>query len=77
MQPNWPRYVGVEDERDERPLGPFGGGEVNLLGLLYRVGNLLSWRESGQYFADIGKLAGMAKASRTPVSDGVAIEQLL
>jgi polyhydroxybutyrate depolymerase len=59
------------------PLVPFGGGEVNLLGLFYKGGNVLSSRESGQYFADLDKIAGIPKASQTPVADGISIEQLL
>ncbi|MES2127692.1 MAG: PHB depolymerase family esterase [Pseudomonadota bacterium] len=33
------------------PLVPFEGGEVNLLGFFYINGNVLSARQSGQYFA--------------------------
>jgi polyhydroxybutyrate depolymerase len=59
------------------PLVPFDGGEVNLLGLFYKGGNVLSSRESGQYFADRNKIAGIPLASQTSVSEGVGIERLL
>lgn len=59
------------------PLVPFGGGEVNLLGLFYKGGHVLSSRESGQYFADFNKISGMPKGNQTHAADGVAIDQLL
>ena len=59
------------------PLVPFSGGEVSLLGLFYKGGNVLSSRESGQYFADFSKISDVPKGSQTRVTDGVAIDQLL
>ena len=59
------------------PLVPFGGGEVNLLGLFYKGGNVRSSRESGQYFADRNQLAGTPAVSQTPVADDVSVELVL
>lgn len=59
------------------PLVPFDGGEVNLLGFFYRNGKVRSSRESGQYFADLNKIAGAPETSETQVADGVQVEQLL
>jgi polyhydroxybutyrate depolymerase len=55
------------------PLVPFNGGEVNLLGLFYKGGNVRSSRESGQFFADLNHIAG------TPVTnhDAARVEQVL
>ena len=59
------------------PLVPFNGGEVNLLGLFYKGGNVLSSRESGQYFADLDNITGTPEISQTRLADGVSVEQVL
>jgi polyhydroxybutyrate depolymerase len=59
------------------PLVPFDGGEVNLLGRFYKSGNVLSARESAQYFADLDQLVGTPETKQTVVADGVAVEQVL
>ena len=59
------------------PLVPFAGGEVNLLGLFYKGGNVRSSRESGQYFADRNHIAGTPATNQSPVADGVSVEQVL
>ena len=59
------------------PLVPFAGGEVNLLGLFYKGGNVRSSRESGQYFADRNHIAGTPVTNQSPVADGVSVEQVL
>jgi len=59
------------------PLVPFNGGEVNLLGLFYKGGNVLSSRESAQYFADLNQIAGTPETNRTSVADKVKVEQIL
>ena len=59
------------------PLVPFNGGEVNLLGLFYKGGNVRSSRESAQYFADHNQIAGTPATKQTPVVDGVSVEQIL
>jgi len=57
------------------PLVPFQGGEVNLLGLFYKGGNVISARQSAQYFADLDHIDGQPESEQS-VSDGVAIERL-
>jgi polyhydroxybutyrate depolymerase len=59
------------------PLVPFNGGEVNLLGLFYKGGNVRSSRESGQYFADLNNIAGTPETNQTSVVDKVSVEQVL
>jgi polyhydroxybutyrate depolymerase len=59
------------------PLVPFNGGEVNLLGLFYKGGNVRSSRDSGQYFADFNNIAGAPETNQTPLADEVSIEQVL
>ena len=59
------------------PLVPFTGGEVNLLGYFYKGGNVLSSRESGQYFADRNQLAATPATKQTAIVDGVSVEQVL
>lgn len=58
------------------PLVPFDGGHVNLLGLFYDNGTVLSARASGQYFADLNRIAGPPQATLTPMADGVGVEQV-
>lgn len=59
------------------PLVPYDGGEVNLLGLFYKGGNVQSSHESAQYFADINKITGAPTSTHRLVSDGIGVEQLL
>ncbi|MES2069087.1 MAG: prolyl oligopeptidase family serine peptidase [Pseudomonadota bacterium] len=59
------------------PLVPFAGGEVNLLGLFYKGGNVRSSSESGQYFADRNHIAGKPATKQAVVADGVSVEQAL
>ena len=61
----------------EDPLVPFEGGQVSLFGLFYRNGNVMSSRESGQYFADLNHIAGAPRANETNVADGVRVEHML
>lgn len=58
------------------PLVPFAGGEVNLLGLFYKGGDVRSSRASAQYFADRNNFAGVPVTNQTPVADGVSVEQV-
>ena len=58
------------------PLVPFAGGEVNLLGLFYKCGDVRSARESAQYFADRNKLSAAPQATQTVVAEGVSVEQI-
>jgi polyhydroxybutyrate depolymerase len=59
------------------PLVPFNGGEVNLLGLFYKGGNVRSSRDSGQYFADLNNIVGAPETNQTPMADKVSVEQVL
>ncbi|WP_394778050.1 alpha/beta hydrolase family esterase [Undibacterium sp.] len=58
------------------PLVPFDGGEVNLLGMFYKGGNVRSAHESAQYFASFNQLAGAPAVTKNTVSNGTGIEQL-
>ena len=60
----------------EDPLVPFNGGEVNLLGLFYKAGNVHSSHQSGQYFAHVNGLGAAPATRKTPLAKGVAIEQI-
>lgn len=57
------------------PLVPFKGGEVNLLGLFYKCGDVRSARESAQYFASRNHLDGAPRTKQTVVAEGVSVEQ--
>ena len=59
----------------EDPLNPFNGGEIQLFGL-YRHGLVLSSRASGQYFADLNRIAGAPTTSEMQVADGVRVEDV-
>jgi len=61
----------------EDPLVPFDGGEVSLFGFSYKYGNVMSSRESGQYFADLNHIAGAPVTNGTNVADGVRVEHVL
>jgi polyhydroxybutyrate depolymerase len=58
------------------PLVPFDGGEVNLLGLFYKSGNVRSARSSGQYFAELNRLTDTPASRETSVTDGVTVEKI-
>lgn len=59
------------------PLVPFDGGEVNLFGLFVKRGQVLSARQSGQYFADRNHIAGRPQTQLSPMAGGAQIERLL
>lgn len=59
------------------PIVPFDGGDVNLFGLFYRNGKVLSSRASAQYFADLNRLGGKPETSGIPAGGGIRVEQLL
>jgi polyhydroxybutyrate depolymerase len=59
------------------PLVPFAGGEVNLLGLFYKGGNVRSSRASAQYFADRNNFVGIPATGQTPAISGVSVERVL
>jgi polyhydroxybutyrate depolymerase len=58
------------------PLVPFDGGEVNLLGLFYKSGNVRSARSSAQYFAELNRLTDTPASRETSVTDGVTVEKI-
>ena len=58
------------------PLVPFAGGEVTLLGLFYKGGNVRSSRESAQYFAERNQLTGAPVTTETKVAEGVRVERV-
>ncbi|MCV2352809.1 prolyl oligopeptidase family serine peptidase [Paucibacter sp. B2R-40] len=59
----------------EDPLVPYAGGEINLLGLFYKGGEIISSRASAQYFADWAQLSGAPQTSEKTVAEGVRVEQ--
>lgn len=59
----------------EDPLVPYAGGEINLLGLFYKGGPIVSSRASAQYFANWAQLAGKPLTSEKTVAEGVRVEQ--
>lgn len=59
----------------EDPLVPYAGGEINLLGLFYKGGPIISSRASAQYFADWAHLGGAPHTSEKLVAAGVRVEQ--
>ena len=61
----------------EDPLVPFDGGEINLLGVAYKYGKVMSSRESAQYFADLNHLAGAPATTGSQVADGVRVQHVL
>jgi polyhydroxybutyrate depolymerase len=56
------------------PLVPYGGGEINLLGLFYKGGEVLSSTASAQYFAQRNAIAGPPQVSLTPGAPGLGVE---
>ena len=59
----------------EDPLVPYEGGEINLLGLFYKGGPIISSRASAQYFAAWARLSGPSQTSEKSVAEGVRVEQ--
>lgn len=58
----------------EDPLVPYAGGEINLLGLFYQGGPVISSRASAQFFADWAQLNGAPQTLETVVAGGVRVE---
>ncbi len=58
----------------EDPLVPYAGGEINLLGLFYKGGPIISSRASAQYLADWAHLTGQPQSSENAVAEGVRVE---
>ncbi|MFH7042393.1 PHB depolymerase family esterase [Paucibacter sp. JuS9] len=57
------------------PLVPYEGGEINLLGLFYEGGPVMSSRASAQYFADWNHLGGAPQVSHVDMDEGVRVER--
>ncbi|MCX7033064.1 MAG: alpha/beta hydrolase-fold protein [Arenimonas sp.] len=58
----------------EDPLVPYAGGEINLLGLFYKGGQVISSTASAQYFADRNAIAGKPQTSQTQTASGTRVE---
>ncbi len=58
----------------EDPLVPYAGGDINLLGLFYKGGPIISSRASAQYLAHWAHLAGEPQTSEHAVAEGVRVE---
>jgi polyhydroxybutyrate depolymerase len=56
------------------PLVPYAGGEINLLGLFYKGGQVISSTASAQYFADRNTIAGKAQVKLTQTAHGAQVE---
>ena len=58
----------------EDPLVPFNGGEINLLGLFYKGGQVISSTASAQYFVDRNAIAGKPQINLTQTAQGTRVE---
>jgi polyhydroxybutyrate depolymerase len=58
----------------EDPLVPYAGGEINLLGLFYKGGQVISSAASAQYLADRNAIAGKPQLSLTQTAQGSRVE---
>ena len=58
----------------EDPLVPYAGGEINLLGLFYKGGKVISSIASAQYLADRNAIAGKPQVSLTQTTQGARVE---
>jgi polyhydroxybutyrate depolymerase len=58
----------------EDPLVPYAGGEINLLGLFYKGGQVISSTASAQYFADRSAIAGKPQLKQTQTAQGSRVE---
>jgi polyhydroxybutyrate depolymerase len=56
------------------PLVPYAGGEINLLGLFYKGGQVMSSTASAQYFAERNAIAAQPQISLTPTAQGTRVE---
>lgn len=59
------------------PIVPFEGGEVSLFGLFYRNGNMLSSRESGQFFAALNHISATPERNEVAVAGGIRVEHVV
>ncbi|MBB5204955.1 polyhydroxybutyrate depolymerase [Inhella inkyongensis] len=56
------------------PLVPYAGGEINLLGLFYKGGAVISSMDSAQYFADRQQLQAPPQIQSTQTAGGWRVE---
>jgi polyhydroxybutyrate depolymerase len=56
------------------PLVPYAGGEINLLGLFYKGGQVISSIASAQYLADRNAIAGKPQVSLKQTAQGARVE---
>lgn len=56
------------------PLVPYAGGEINLLGLFYKGGEVISSTASAQYLAKRAGITGEPQVSLTPTTQGARVE---
>lgn len=61
----------------EDPLVPYAGGEISLLGLFYKGGQVISSTASAQYFADRNAIAGKPRLSQAFTAQGARVERAL
>ena len=59
------------------PLVPYAGGEINLLGLFYKGGQVISSTASAQYLAERNRIAGNPKVSVSQTAQGARVEHAL
>lgn len=58
----------------EDPLVPYAGGEINLLGLFYKGGQVISSIASARYLADRNAIVGQPQVSQTETAQGARVE---
>jgi polyhydroxybutyrate depolymerase len=58
----------------EDPLVPYAGGEINLLGLFYKGGQVISSAASAQYLADRNAITGKPQVSVEQTTQGARVE---
>jgi len=58
----------------EDPLVPYAGGEINLLGLFYKGGQVISSTASAQYLADRNAITGKPQVNLTQTAQGTRVE---
>jgi polyhydroxybutyrate depolymerase len=56
------------------PLVPYGGGEINLLGLFYKGGQVVSSTASAQYFADRNRITAQPRITQASSAAGDRVE---
>lgn len=73
-QPTGPTPSAMFINGTEDPLVPYAGGEINLLGLFYKGGQVLSSTASAQYLADRNGIAGPPQVGQSTTAEGLRVE---